>query len=237
VNLESVAEVSGAASVAEAYELKEIIEDLSNQKEYFKFINTGTVDRYASLWGVFKTKYIKSLYEKPVVSKEHLAAYSTKRYNQAKSTKIVIGGMNKRLEAYLDFGDYLAGKSTTVVLPSKIHPKVLLAILNSKLMTFFYKDSFKSLSLAGGFMRVGPSQIQKLPIRIFSMKLQEEIMGLVNKLVTLNERLNEIYFKESDENAKIQENAKKIDSRIDELVCHGYGLTPSENQIIEKSIR
>lgn len=153
--LENVADVSGAASTSEAYELKGFISELTNQDNYFKFINTGTIDRYSSLWGVFKTTYIKSTYIKPVVMKVGLSIFSKNRYEQAQATKIIIGGMTKRLEAYLDGGNYLAGKSTVVVLPTKMNPKVLLAILNSKLMTFYYKDSFKALSLAGGFMNFG----------------------------------------------------------------------------------
>jgi len=235
--LENIGDISGAASVSEAYELKGIISELSNQKSYFRFINTGTIDRYSSLWGVFKTAYIKSSYAKPIVPKESLNAFSSNRYEQAQATKIIIGGMNKRLEAYLDEGNYLAGKSTTIVLPRKMNPKVLLAILNSKLMTFFYKDSFKSLSLAGGFMRVGPPQIKKLPIRMVSKQIQEAIVPLVDKMIALNERLNEIYFKKTDEHVRIDEELEKTDLKIDDLVYDIYGLTNAEKQIIENSLQ
>jgi hypothetical protein len=71
VILSEFADVSGASTVSEAYELKKIIKELLSQKEYFKFINTGTIDRYSSLWGCFKTTYIKDSYNKPVVLKDN----------------------------------------------------------------------------------------------------------------------------------------------------------------------
>ena len=231
--LENVGEVSGAASVSEAYELKSIIKELSSQSSYFRFVNTGTIDRYSSLWGVFKTTYIKTSYYKPVVSKEDLRKFSDKRYEQAQETKIIIAGMTKRLECYLDEGHCLAGKSTTIVLPRRINPKVLLAILNSKLLTFIYKNLFKSLSLAGGFMRVGPPQIKKLPIKIVLDTDEQAMIKLVDKMLSLNKRLNEIYDKRTDEHVKIDEEIKKTDSEIDELVYKIYGITESEKKIIE----
>jgi adenine-specific DNA methylase len=235
--LENVGEISGAASVSEAYELKSIVRELSNQSSYFKFINTGTIDRYSSLWSVFKTAYIKTSYYKPVVSKEALRTFSDHRYQQAQEPKIIIAGMTKRLECYLDEGgQYLAGKSTTIMLPRKIDPKVLLAILNSKLMTFVYKNLFKSLSLAGGFMRVGPPQIRKLPIRTVTDIQKQVLTKLVDKIISLNDRLNEIYDKRTDEHARIEDEIKNVDAEIDELIFKNYGITETEKKIIENAL-
>ena len=234
--LADIADASGAASVSESYAMKPKIAELANQNNYFKMINTGTIDRYSSLWGVFKMTYIKSTYEKPVMTKDDLNAFSRNRYEQALATKIIIGGMNKRLEAYLDNGKFLAGKSTGIILPKKINPKVLLAIINSKLITFYYKDSFKSLSLAGGFLRIGLPQIKKLPIRPVSTQEEQELIALVDKMTSLNERLNEIYFKKTDEHANIEEKISKTDSEIDELVYKIYGITDEEKKTIEKVV-
>lgn len=61
--------IHGAATVSEAYIIKEFIqsqEDNNKVNIFFKFVNTGTIDRYTSLWGRQKTQYIKSAYLKPV---------------------------------------------------------------------------------------------------------------------------------------------------------------------------
>lgn len=70
--LGDVATVKGAATVSEAYELLELLENYSNQTDYFSFVNTGTIDPYQSLWATEKTQYIKHSFYKPVVSKEKL---------------------------------------------------------------------------------------------------------------------------------------------------------------------
>ena len=74
--------------------------------------------------------------------------------------------MNKELECYLDDGEFLAGKSTTIVMQKELDLRGLLLILNSDLMTYVYKNLFKSLSLAGGYMRIGTPQVKNLPIKI-----------------------------------------------------------------------
>ena len=71
--LESFAEVKGAATVNEAYEIKNLLtEDDYQESKHFKFINTGTIDPYTCLWESSKTQYIKSSYYKPVVDKVSL---------------------------------------------------------------------------------------------------------------------------------------------------------------------
>ncbi|MDD2665565.1 MAG: N-6 DNA methylase [Methanocellales archaeon] len=233
--LSELADVSGAATVSEAYELKELIEELSNQKIYFKFINTGTIDRYSSLWDFRKTGYIKASYKRPIILKENLKKFSNKRYEEALQSKIIIAGMVKRLECFLDFGNYLAGKSTTIVTSNKIDLKLILATLNSKLMTFVYANLFKSLSLSGGYMRVGPPQIRSLPIKQIPESQKSSFIKLVDEMLSLNKRLNELKDKRTDEKYKIEEEIRKTDAEIDKLVYELYGLTDEEITVVEET--
>ena len=50
--------INSAATVSEAYEIKKIIFDKKTQSNSFKFINTGTIDPYKSLWSKKNTQYI-----------------------------------------------------------------------------------------------------------------------------------------------------------------------------------
>lgn len=236
-SLINFAEVSGASTVSEAYELKKIITELSNQKEFFKFINTGTIDRYSSLWGCFKTTYIKGSYNKPIILKKSLKRFSNKRYEESTKEKIIVAGMTKRLESCLDCGEYLAGKSTTIVTSNKTNLKIILAILNSSLMAFVYKTLFMSLSLAGGYMRVGPPQVKNLPIKQIPESQQQPLIKLVDKMLSLNKRLNDLGDKKTDERSRIEEEIKKTDAEVDELVYHIYGITEEEKKIIEESLK
>jgi hypothetical protein len=165
-------EVAGAATVSEAYEITDLLlgaNEVSKERSYLKFINTGTIDRYESLWEIYSAQYGKSSYQRPVVSESVLKKQMPNRYTQAKSPKLILAGMVKRLEACIDIGgEYLAGKSTVVVIDKLRNLFLLLSLLNSRLIAHLYQELFGALALQGGYLRVGPPQVEKLPIRRIS---------------------------------------------------------------------
>lgn len=213
--------VLGAATVSDAYKLKKIVlEEKEAYGPYKKLINSGTIDPYTSLWGIKKTQYIKSSYERPVVEVEKIKISMPNRFNQSNSEKLIIAGMSKRLEVYYDDGQYVAGKSTTIILPSEqISLLYLNALLNSKLISFWYQIYFSSLSLAGGYLRISNNEIKKIPIMVADGALQALLIDKA-KEVNLNENL---------------ENQKIILKEIDELVMDLYKLNEEEKEIIRNS--
>lgn len=215
IKLDKIATVKGAATVSEAYIVKEklINNDNLNMKNYLMFVNTGTIDRYDTTWESGKTQYIKQAYYSPVILKDDLKKILEKRYNESIQDKIIIGGMTKVLECYLDNGNCLAGKSTVIVYDCKLDLKYVIGILNSKLMTRFYQIYFNSLSLAGGFYRIGAPQIKELPIAIADEEKQKKLVGLV-------EQKNENPYNE------------EIDREIDLLVYSIYELSNEEIEIL-----
>ena len=62
-------------------------------------------------------------------------------------------------------------------------------------------------------------------------------ISLLDKMLSLNKRLNEIGDKKTDERERIEEEIKKTDVEIDELVYKIYGITEAEKKIIEESLR
>ncbi|MCM1399372.1 MAG: Eco57I restriction-modification methylase domain-containing protein [Clostridium sp.] len=221
-HLMDIAKVNGAATVNEAYLVKEIIFDdfgHCDEEQVKKFINTGGLDPYKSAWGVDYMRYLKGKYMCPMVKREDLKEISEKRLLESDAEKIIIGGMTKTLECFYDSGEYLAGKSTTIVYGCE-HLKYITAVLNSKLMSFFYRIFYNSMSLAGGFFRIGAPQIKKLPIAITDDKKIIEIEIYVDKLLCDNI--------EFDERQAILE-------KIDDMVYDIYGLTEKEKNIVEQS--
>jgi len=229
--------IHGAATVNEAYQIKEIIKNLAKEKNYFKFINTGTIDRYTSLWDSRKTQYIKSAYIKPIVVRGDLKEILPKRYKESEKNKIIVAGMIKNFECFIDEkGEYLAGKSTTIIERDKIDLKFILALLNSKLLTFIYKNIFNSLSLAGGYLRVGAPQIKELPIIVPPKKEVDKISGLADKMLKLNKEIQKLDpIMDEEEYNEIKEEIEKVDREIDERVFELYGLTEEEIKIIESN--
>mgnify|MGYP003441066645 FL=1 len=89
---------------------------------------------------------------------------SDRRLAQSVSNKIIVAGMSKEIEAYYDEGEYLAGKSTTIILDDSTKLKLIYAILNSKLLTFWLRINFNSLKMSGGFINVGVNELSQIPI-------------------------------------------------------------------------
>jgi hypothetical protein len=152
--LSEIFKVSEASTVSEAYELPVLLSETKQENpDAFKFIITGTIDRYASLWDLEPTTYLKNIYIKPVIKKSEFQKSFPKRFLQASSKKIIVSGI-RHFETFLDNeGDYVAGKSTTIILKDssqKYDLSSLLSILNSRLMTFFIQQVYGNLSMDGG---------------------------------------------------------------------------------------
>ncbi|MBR4905174.1 MAG: Eco57I restriction-modification methylase domain-containing protein [Selenomonadaceae bacterium] len=221
-SLETIAKVNGAATVGEAYLIKDFLHDaVDDEGNTLKFINTGGIDKYKSFHGVKTIKYLKNNYSCPVVSISDLRNVSKRRLNESLNEKIIIGGMNKVLECFYDSGEYLAGKSTTIV-HGNPHLKLITAILNSKLMSFYYRKMFGSMSLAGGFYRIGVPQMKILPIAIPQNPTKiKDIEAKVDELQSL-------YLTETEESRE-----KEIFAEIDEEIYKIYGLNAAEIEYLK----
>ena len=180
----------GAATVSEAYEIKEILREKTPTDENIKlFINTGTIDPYTSLWGIFTTQYIKSQYQQPVVDNNNLENQFPTRYAESNISKIIIASMCKEYEVfYDDKGEYLAGKSTTIIYSDKYNLKSLTAFMNSCIPTFLAK-AHKGLELSNGYLNINKGLIEELPIptNLLIPKNEEtNLTQLVDELHILN---------------------------------------------------
>lgn len=173
--LDTIAQVVGAATVAEAYALQSLIEEQPIQAEpipeqpavpraYLPIVNSGTIDRYTFLWGQKPLRYLGKSYLHPVISPEQQFHLPAKRYAQSQRPKIIIAGLSRQLECAVDLvGGVLAAKST-VVLFSNLNLLFLLGLLNSQLLSFYYQTHFGGDRLQGGYLRIGPPQIRTLPL-------------------------------------------------------------------------
>lgn len=182
--LGEVCDLLGAATVSEAYEIKEALTDGFFQKGYKKFVVSGNILNFGVTWGIQKTQYIKHGYENPFVNPNHKMV-PNKRKRQYSSEKLIIPNMTNILKAFYDVGEYAAAKSTTIIIESKIPLKVIGAYLNSDLATKLYRDKFESLHMNGGALRIGPPQLKRLPIPseiVDNESLQKEMIIIHDKI-------------------------------------------------------
>lgn len=210
--------IKGASTVNEAYEIKKYLySDNIKEDKNIRFINTGTIDKYSILWGIYDTQYIKDKYKYPIISEEKLKNISEERFKESKMEKIIVAGMTKEIEAVYDNGKYLAGKSTQLLLKkdNDIDLRYILSLVNSKLLTFFFKKLFNSLSMSGGFFTIGKEQLSNLPIR--KDKNQDKYIQIVERIMELK---------------KLGKDTQELENQIDEMAYDLYELTEEEKELV-----
>lgn len=179
--------VLAAATTSEAYELRRALIDplewppagaVPGPPEsavpgppagpHFRFLTSGLIDRYTHHHGRERVRYLGHWYERPLLPAAARELRPSRR-RLYEGEKLIVASMTRRLEVLFDPGgpDGLApAVPTVVVLPEPGQDlRYLLALLNARLLSWFYRQSFSSLALAGGYMRVGGPQVRALPLR------------------------------------------------------------------------
>jgi hypothetical protein len=210
-------------TVSEAYFIKEYICDSPNTLNSKKIINSGTIDRYVSKWGVEKTTYIKNQYVFPIIKDIDIKKINEKRLIQSNLNKIIIANMTSNLEAYYDnTGEYMAGKSTVIGLGSVENQMYILGLINSRLISIFYKSVHHSTKMKGGALSVTANRIADIPV-IENEYIKNRIYKLVQSIINIT-KIN----KELDSNT--------LEHQLDLLVYRLYDLTYSEVKVIDPEI-
>ena len=215
-NLEIV--VGAGAAVDEAYKMREFVKEGKTPfKDCKKLLNTGTLDPYVSKWGEVPTKYLKSVYDFPVVSDTDLKKWSPTRFEQICKPKLIISGI-RTLEAFFDEGgEFIPGIPTTIIyfpFESDNHLlKILTMLLNSKAASFWFFKTYSSGGMGGGGGTISPKDLALIPVPDVSIKQMKELAGAYDDFV------------QSPSLAKFE----SIDKKISEL----YGLTPEEFDFLQ----
>jgi len=101
-------------------------------------------------------------------------------------------------------------------------------------MKFYYVYIFGSKQL---FPRILLENLKELPIRLASPEEQQPIIKLVDRMLELNKKLVEMGDLQTIERQRLEEEIRRTDAQIDELVYKLYGITEEEKKIIEESFR
>lgn len=149
-------------------------------------------------------------------------------YGLFKEPKLIYGVISVKPRFTIDTDGYYANNANFFIPTSD---KKLLGILNSKLGWFLISNT--CTQIRGGYQLIW-KYFGNVPI---AKADSPELEKLVEKMLSFNKHLNEIGDKKTDERYRIEEEIKKIDAEIDELVYKLYGITESEKKIIEESLR
>ncbi|MDG6219117.1 MAG: N-6 DNA methylase [Candidatus Thermoplasmatota archaeon] len=196
---------------------------------------------------LIKNKVIDDSY-KPVVIPDDVGRYSLKfndryfpiinpHHKKYESEKIlVIRIRNTKLKdriiaTYDDTGIF--NLKTLQILnlkeDSKFDLKFFLGILNSKLMNFYCRHYLSD--------DMNKRYLQGLKIILpEKRKDDKKIIDLVEKILSLNKKLNEIGFKRTDETIRLEREIGIIDDKLNEVIYKLYGLTKEDISVVEKSL-
>jgi SOS regulatory protein LexA len=102
----------------------------------------------------------------------------------------------------------------------KFHLKFFLAILNSKLLHYYYANIYKGTHIAGGYLHYLIVYLNSMPIAKPTKKQQSDIVVLVDKVLK----------------AKDEKKFAKIDKAIDNKIYKLYNMNKEEIEIVENFI-
>jgi hypothetical protein len=116
----------------------------------------------------------------------------------------------------------------------------ILGILNSQLISYYVIKH--SPVFQGGYHKFSSNYLKPIPIvRIDQTKsknkqMHDRICELVERQLSFSARLGKIGDRLTDERQKIEEEIRKTDVEIDDLVFRIYGLTENEQRIVKNSL-
>ena len=157
----------------------------------------------------------------------------TAYYKDFEKPKIIWGNLATRSSFSLDETNGFYVNAPACILPT--NSRYVLGILNSKLMSYFLKSICAERQ--GGFIEQKPVYVSQVPIKKPTNTQEIEITEHVGKMLQLNEKLNKIGDKLTDERHRLEEETKRIDAEIDNLVYEIYGLDEAEKETIENSLK
>ena len=228
--LQNIAVCENACATSDCYLLKELLYSLEDSNNFdnsamLKIINTGTIGRYFSRWGIQEMKYLKDKYLYPVVDKSKFLSKFLNSY-AAKSLrkKIIIKGLTL-LDCCIDLlGEIIPGKSTMIISSNDTDDLFfIMAYLNSTLPIFYIKQKYSSASYNGG-INFSKEMINTLPITSKLIQNRDNLVGLAKEL-----------YKEKHLN--YTEERSEIENIIDKIVYESFDLTPEEIALVEESVK
>ena len=212
--------------ISEGLRIPQEFETEKNDK--FEIVKQYQFDRYSE---IERGSYISENNLRKVTS------FESGRYKNSQKDKALIAEDALQMTCSLDEKRRIpqGGVYFGVLINDDVSLKYIISLLNSKLLSFIYKTLFGGMHMGGGYLRYRTEFLEQLPIKKVSKDKQNQFVERVDRIISLKKRLCEIGDKKTDERQRIEEEVKKTDAEIDELVYKLYGITEPERKIIEDS--
>ena len=205
---------------------KELFGNKKIDARYKKFLQGGDVKPYSI---EYSNKWV--CYDKELEIKYSNQAFRDEEIFLAK-TKLLVRQVlgKKRIYASLDSKSYYCDQSLYLLLPknNSVDIKILLGILNSKLMFYFFGKT--SSDRKETFPKIKGVQIGEFPISKNKTD-KKDFIKYIDLLLQFNDELKEIKLQTKID--QIKQRIEHAEDKINQLVYELYELTPDEIAIIE----
>lgn len=152
--------LSSGTTGFEAQKIKGLVSS-SNSDSKIPFTVSGNIDRYK--FNNENVQFMKKRYSYAYIDKVDEIADS--KWKFWLKPKIVIAGMTKVIEAVYVSKPLALGVGIYGIYDfNGISPYALTAMLNSKYLSFYFRNKFKDKHLAGGYLAINKSTIEEFPI-------------------------------------------------------------------------
>ncbi|MBP7792399.1 MAG: N-6 DNA methylase [Candidatus Goldbacteria bacterium] len=193
---------------------------IKNSKKGIKIIFGEDITRYQ----IKNISYIdKNTYEK-----------NKKTIEIFKNPKIIIRETGSRITATYDESGIITNRSLYCIRSDKIDLKYLLAIINSRLIQYYYENKYKTDTDI--FPKIRINQVKQIPIMPIDSKQDEKFKNLIGLVNVILELKTKIIFTSGQQKENLQIQIDKVDKEIDNLVYELYGITEDEKKIIEENL-
>jgi type I restriction-modification system DNA methylase subunit len=170
--LSEIATVQATSTAAEADKFTEALGETPGPSKK-RFINTGLIDSYCSLWGMEPLEHTGKRYLEPYLDTSR-DVVSFSRRNLYDQPKLIFAKIALQIEAFGDFQGEYASANTNCAYGGKYNLGYLCAILNSLLLNLVYSEYFGALRMSGGYFQFQAPQLDVLPICVINFDTPEE---------------------------------------------------------------
>ncbi len=113
--------------------------------------------------------------------------------------------------------------------------RYIVALLNSKVIEFFFKQT--SPMFSGGYYKYHTQYLNSIPIPEANSIDKNKIILLVDQVVKIKKQYVYLKNKQTDEKVRLEQEIKKLEVEIDKEVYTLYGISDEEQKIIEESLK
>ena len=198
-----------------------------------KRVDLKKLDRYSPIYYDGFINFDLTLASEATTQLERSAIVLKKYLPFIEGKKLLVRQSSPKIVATHSSEANCAEYSAFSVESDKVDPLFLLALLNSKLLTFYAQQKGIIEGRKGTQPQIRKEGLERLPIKKTSENSISKLSNLAGKMLKLNKDLQECA-EDSDKFRGIKTEIEKVDKQIDQIVYELYNLTLEETRIVEE---